>query len=48
MDPNYKPSLSLDVAKIRSRKPCPRFSTATNMATTPGTPHVYYNFFNVT
>ena len=36
MDPNYKPPSSLDVAKLPSRKPSPRFSMATNMSTTPG------------
>ena len=36
MDPNYKPPSSLDVAKLLSRKPSPRFSMSTNVSTSPG------------
>ena len=36
MDTNYKPLFSLDVAKLPSRKPSPRFSMVTNVSTIPG------------
>ena len=42
MDPNYKPPSSLNVENLSSRKPSPRFSMATNVATTPGHSPVYY------
>ena len=38
MDPYYKSLSSLDVAKLPSRKPFPRFSMATNVSSTPGHP----------
>ena len=33
MDPNYKPSSSLDVSKLPPKKSSPRFSMANNVAT---------------
>ena len=41
-DSNYKPPSSLDVAKLRPRKSSPRFSMATNVATSRGVPPENY------